>query len=113
MRIRIAVAILAGSSALAACNGWPKAIDYKEAEHKAEKFPTYAAAPAEQAATFTFEQRTWMVEPTLIDLRGAKLQAVGSGGGATLMAQTGDQAPYGVLYAAAGGTKYRRVVPIE
>jgi hypothetical protein len=113
MRIRIAFAILAGSMALAACNGWPDAIEYEQAAHKPEKFPTYTATAADQAHTFTFEHRTWMVEPPVIDLRGAKLQAVGSGGGATLMAQTGDQTPYGVLYAPAGGTKFRRVVPIE
>jgi hypothetical protein len=46
-------------------------------------------------------------------LRGASLVAVGTGGGASLMAQAGDQAPYGVLFAPVGGSKYRRVVPIE
>src|SRR5688500_16499868 len=113
MKLRIAFAILAGSTALAACNGWPKAIEFEQAAQKPEKFPTYAATVAEQAQTFTFDGRTWMVEPTVVDLRGANLMAVGSGGGASLMAQTGDQAPYGVLFASAGGSKYRRVVPIE
>lgn len=113
MKMRIAFAVLAGSTALAACNGWPKTVEYQQAEHKAEKFPTYTATPAEQAHTFEFDHRTWMIEPASVDLRGAKLQAVGSGGGASLMAAAGDQAPYSVLYAPAGGTRFRRVVPIE
>jgi hypothetical protein len=113
MKLRIAFAVLAGSTALAACNGWPKAIEFEQAAHKPEKFPTYAATAAEQTQAFTFEGRSWMIEPTVVDLRGATLVAVGSGGGGSLMAQTGDQAPYGVLFAPVGGSKYRRVVPIE
>jgi hypothetical protein len=113
MKSRNAFAILAVSAALTACNGWPRTVEFEQAEHKPEKFPTYAPTPADQAHTFEFDHRTWMVEPVLVDLRGAKLQAVGSGGGATLMAQTADQSPYAVLFAPAGGTKYRRVVPIE
>lgn len=109
--------LIAGSALVAAvgCNGWPKAGKLDQAEHKPEKYQTYAKTPAAQATTFAFENRTWMVEPATAELHAAKLTAVGTTNGIALFAPEGAQAPYSILYApaAAGGTNYHAVVPVE
>lgn len=113
MRIRSAVAVLLSSAALVACNGWPKAAKLDQAEHKPEKYPTYAATPAEQVEVITFDNRRWMVEPKVTEMRGAALQSVGTAGHTALFARAGAETPYPVLFASVGGARYRRVVPIE
>lgn len=113
MRIRSAIAVLVSSAALVACNGWPQAAKLEEAEHKPEKYPTYAATAAEQVEVIEFQNRKWMVSPTVVELRGAKLESVGSAGQAALLVQAGTQTPYPLLYTPVGGTRYRKVEPID
>lgn len=113
MNFRSAVLVLLSGAALSACNGWPKAAELSEAEHKPEKYPTYAATAAEQTEIIEFQNRKWMVSPTVVELRGAKLESVGAGGHAALFAQAGTQTPYPLLYTPVGGTRYRKVEPIE
>lgn len=113
MKIRSVVAVLLSSAALMACNGWPKAAELERAEHNPEYYPTYSATPAEQVEVITFENRRWMVEPGVTSLRGARLEAVGTAGHTALFARAGSQTPYPVLFASVGGTRYRKVVPIE
>ena len=115
MARRRAFAVLLLVTGFAACNGWPKAAELDQARTKPEKFPTYAKTPASQQS-FTFENRTWIVQPASVELHAAKLQSVGSAGGVTLYAPEGAQTPYRVLYAAnatKGGTMYNTVVPID
>ena len=97
--------------ALAACNGWPKAIEKAEAENKPEKYPSYAAAP--EQAPFEFGGRHWVVSASTESLTGAKLQSVGTAGNVTVYAPAGEQAPYSVLYAPAGGNKWHKVLAID
>jgi hypothetical protein len=104
---------LAASMLLTACNGWPKAQKLAEVRHKPEKYPTYAATPAQQVQTFAFENRHWLVSPSTVDLHAAKLQSVGNAGGVSLYAEEGAQSPYQKLYAPAGETKWHAVVPIN
>lgn len=113
MKIRFAFAVLAASAVLSACNGWPDSAEAELAENKPEKFPTYTATPAEQTQTLIFENRPWMVSVKPESLRGAKLVQVGTAGSTALYAPAGDEAPYPVLFTPAGGTNYRRVLPIE
>ena len=113
MKIRFAFAVLAVSTAVSSCNGWPQTSDAEQAVNRPEKFPTYAATPAEQSPTITFENRPYMVAAKAESLRGARLQAVGTAGTTTLYAPSGDVAPYSVLYTPAGGTMWKRVLPIE
>ena len=101
----------AATVALAACNGWPKAIEKSEAENHAEKYPTYAAAP--EQTPFEFGGRHWMLSASTESLTGARRQSVGTAGNVTIYAPEGEQAPYSVLYAPAGGNKWHRVVPID
>ena len=101
----------AATVALAACNGWPKAVAKSEAENHPEKYPTYAAAP--EQTPFEFGGRRWMLAVGTESLTGARLQSVGTAGNVTIYAPEGEQAPYSVLYAAAGGNKWHRVVPID
>lgn len=113
MKTRLILPAFAVLAALGACNGWPRAAEYKEAENRPEKYPTYAAAPATSTQTFVFENRKYMVTAAPVDLHGAKLHAVGMTGDIGVFAPEGAQTPYTVLYAPAGGNKYRRIVPIE
>ncbi|MGQ0561650.1 MAG: hypothetical protein ACT443_07235 [Gemmatimonadota bacterium] len=113
MNLRVGLAILASSAAVAACNGWPGTVEFEKAEHKPEKYVTYSAVPPDRVQTFAFGNRTWMAEPATLQLRGAKLQTVGAVGSVTLLAPAGAQAPYDVLFTPAGGTSYRRVVPVN
>lgn len=99
-------------AAVVGCNGWPKAAELSEAQHKPEKFPTYAKAPHE-TPTFTFENRTWMVMPTRENLHDAKLQQVGNAGTQALYAPAGSEAPHRLLFASAGGNEWYKAVPIE
>ena len=52
MKKTVMSVIFAGTALLAGCNGWPSTIPYAEAEHKAEKYPTYWYAPAEAVPLF-------------------------------------------------------------
>ncbi|MGQ0815403.1 MAG: hypothetical protein ACT4O1_13250 [Gemmatimonadota bacterium] len=113
MTIRIALAVLASSVALAACNGWPDASSSVEAANKPEKFQTYAPAAGEQVAMFAFADRRWLLEPAAIALPGVKLQPIGNAGTTSLYAPAGFEQPYDVLFARAGATRWRRAVPIE
>lgn len=113
MNFRRTFSVLLSGAALVACNGWPKAAKLSEAEHKPEKYPTYAATAAEQTEVIEFQNRKWMVSPVVVELRGAQLEPVGSGGHAALFAQAGTQMPYPLLYTPVGGTRYRKVEPIE
>ena len=106
------VAIACGA-ALFGCNGWPRAADYKQAEHKPEKYVTYTATAARPGEPFTFDNRRWMVEPKAVNLHETALQPVGSAAGVSIYAPKGEQAPYGALYTPAGGTMWRAVVPNE
>jgi|SRR5687768_9697812 len=112
MKIQTAFMVLATGALVSACNGWPDSHPAEEAENRPEKFPTYAATAPENATTFTFENRQWMVSSTPVSFRGAKLQAVGTAGATSLYAPQGDAAPYGVLYTP-DGTMWRQVVPID
>jgi hypothetical protein len=112
MNIRMVLMISAAGALVSACNGWPDSHPAEEAENRPEKFPTYAATAAESASTFTFDNRRWMVSASPVSLRGAKLQAVGTGGTASLYAPEGDVAPYSILYTP-DGSKWRQVLPIE
>ena len=107
------VALIACGAALWACNGWPDANDAKQAEQKPEKYPTYAAASAEESATIVFGDRRYTVTPALVDLHDAQLQPVGTAGTVSLYAPKGEQAPYSALYTPVSGTVWRRVLPIE
>ena len=114
MRIRFAGAILLlGGAVLAACNGWPRAVELEEAQHQPEFYPTYAATPAEQVQIVAFENRRWLVSPGTVSLRGVKLVPVGTDAQTTIYAAAGQTAPFSTLYASAGGGKWRRVLPIE
>ena len=97
----------------AGCNGWPKAIEYTEAEQKPEKYATYAPAADDQLVTLEFEGRRWMVQPSMVDMPGVKLQSVGTSGSSALFAPEGAATPYDVLFAQGTGGKWRRVEPIE
>ena len=112
MKIRMALIISAAGAVVSACNGWPDSHPADEAENRPEKFPTYAATAAENAAPITFDNRRWMVSASPVSFRGAKLQSVGSAGTTSLYAPQGDAAPYGVLYTP-DGTNWRQVLPIE
>lgn len=107
------IALIGAGLALSACNGWPKAAPLKKAEHRPEKFPTYAAMPPQSADTFTFEGRRWMVEPAVVELHGASLESVGTAGSTSVYAQKGEASPYDVLYTPAEGGKWHAVQPIE
>ena len=109
MKFAFAVVMLGAS---VACNGWPRAAELSEATQKPEKYPGYSATPAEPPP-FPFAGRHWIVSPPAFELRGARLQPVGTAGGMTLFAQPGTQAPYGELYTQAGGTKWRKALPID
>lgn len=113
MRFRNAYAALMLIGLTAGCNGWPKAIEYSEAETKPEKYVTYAPAADDQVATVEFEGRRWMVQPGLVEMPGVKLQSVGTAGSAALYAPEGSTTPYDVLFAQGTGGKWRRVEPIE
>jgi hypothetical protein len=112
MKIRMALLISAAAAVVSACNGWPDSHPADEAENRPEKFPTYTAAAAENAAPITFENRRWMVSVSPVSLRGAKLQAIGTAGTTSLYAPPGDVAPYRVLYTP-DGKNWRQVLPIE
>lgn len=105
--------LLLGMTALAACNGWPRAPELEAARHKPEYYATYAATPGEQVQTVTFDNRRWLVSPARAWLRGVKLQAVGTAGRTTVYAEQGQRAPYSVLYAADASGNLHRVLPIE
>ena len=111
MRIKFTV-VLFVTGAVLACNGWPRAARLQEEQNKPEKYPTYAATPAEPSA-FTFAGRRWMVSPATVQMTGVRLQAVGVAGSTRIYAEQGAATPYAVLYAPAGGTKWRRVLPID
>ncbi len=113
MKFRNAYLAVLIVTVLTACKGWPDAIEYSEAEHMPEKYPSYAAAPADQVATIEFEGRRYIVQPALVEMPGVKLQSVGSGGSTALYAAEGAATPYEVLFAQAEGGKWRRVEPIE
>jgi hypothetical protein len=113
MKFRNACAALMVVGLTAGCNGWPKAIEYSEAEHKPEKYVTYAPAADDQLVTVEFQGRRWMVQPAVMDMPGVKLQSVGTAGSSALFAPEGAAAPYDVVFAQAEGGKWRRVEPIE
>jgi hypothetical protein len=103
---------LVATAALTACNGWPRVIAYNEAQNKPEKYPTYAAVPGEMQA-IAFQGRQWIVSPSSAELPGAQLQSVGNAGNLTVYAPKGTEAPYSVLFAPAGGTRWHQVLPID
>jgi len=114
MTKRVAYAALLGAAlGLSACNGWPQAPELAEVKNKPEKYPTYAAVPANQVQPFTFEDRRWMIEPAVLQLSGAALTGVGNAGSAGVFAPAGDQAPHNVLFSPAGGDRWHAVLPIE
>jgi hypothetical protein len=114
MRIRFAGAgLLLGGALLAACNGWPRAPELEQVQHKPEFYPSYATTPAEQVQIVAFENRRWLVSPASVALRGVKLVPVGTAAQTTLYAEAGQTAPFSALYAAGGGGKWRRVLPID
>jgi hypothetical protein len=111
MKIKIAVIFfLAGM--LGACNGWPRAPQFDEARDKPEKYPTYAMTPLEPAP-FAFSGRHWVISPATFEMTGARLEPIGTAGGTRIFAAQGASAPYTILYAPVGGTKWRRVLPID
>lgn len=112
MKARRAFVVLASFAALGACNGWPKAAPYSQAEDHPEKYPTYTPAPAQHEA-IVFEGRHWMISAApAVELRGARLQPVGNGELAGLFAESTQTSPYPVLFAPEG-TRWRTVLPLD
>jgi hypothetical protein len=109
----VGIGILLVGAVLAGCNGWPRAPDHEQAQHKPEFYPSYAATPAEQVQIVAFENRRWLVSPASIRLRGVKLVPVGTAAQTTIYAEAGQTTPFSALYASAGEGKWRKVLPIE
>jgi hypothetical protein len=105
--------ILIAAAQLAACNGWPKTIPYQQAEHKAEKYPTYAATPATSVEMFYAGQHRYMVMPGETNVRTARTAGVQASAPISVFALEGDEAPYAVLFARTPDGRTRTVAPID
>ena len=88
---------LVGMIVSGACNGFPDAAPWVEAERKPEKYPTYTAVTAPMMST---EGQRWVImQGATLHPFGGQLQGVASGAGGELSAARWDTAPYDALYA--------------
>jgi hypothetical protein len=107
-------AMLAAGTALvlSACNGWPGTLPYQEAANKPEPYATYAAT-AGQPVEFYAGNHRFLVLPVEANVRSARTQPVSSSAGVSVFAVSGDEAPYGVLFARGGDGRTHVVAPID
>jgi hypothetical protein len=85
---------LALSVVTAACNGFPDAIPFSEAEHKAEKYVTYTSAAA-PALNPVGNQRFMVLPGAVVSMPASALMPVTDG---SLLASRFDAAPFDALY---------------
>ncbi len=103
----IAAAVLVG------CNGWPQTVPYEQAEHRAEKYPTYAASPASAVEMFYAGNHRFMVMPGEAQLRTARTVSVPANAPVSVFALEGDAAPYSVLFARTADGRTHAVAAID
>ena len=83
--------------ACTACNGFPDAPPWAEAERKPEKYPSYTATPAPMLST---EGQRWVIQQgSVFRPVGNTLQSVATGMGGELSVARWDRPPYDALYA--------------
>ena len=91
------VKLLLMAVACGACNGFPDAAPWAEAERKPEKYPSYMATPAPMLST---EGQRWVIQQgNVFRPVGGALQSIASGLGGELSAASWDRPPYDALYA--------------
>jgi hypothetical protein len=106
--------ILAASSlALSACNGWPSTVPYQQAVRMPEKYPTYEFVPAQSVPVFVAGNHRYMVMPGETNVRGARTTGVASGGGVSVFALEGDEAPFANLFARSANGRVHSVGLID
>ena len=89
--------VMLGVLATAACNGFPDAAPWAEAERMPEKYPSYTTVPTPMVST---EGQRWVIQPGNVMTPIANtMQSVASGMGGELSAARWDSAPYDALYA--------------
>jgi hypothetical protein len=95
MKRALGAAVLAVTIA-AGCNGFPKPIPWREAEHKPEHYLTYEASPE---VPFVLGQQRWLLLPGAVTT-GPTWMFANAGGtaGAPVMRLVWDDAPFDQLY---------------
>lgn len=88
---------LVGMLVCGACNGFPDAAPWVEAERKPEHYPTYAPVSAPMLST---EGQRWVIlQGATMQPFAGQLQPIAAGAGGELSAARWDSAPYDALYA--------------
>jgi hypothetical protein len=98
---------------LSACNGWPETMPYRQAVRLPEKYVTYSPTPAQSVPVFMAGQHRYMVMPGTAKVGGARTRSVASGGGTSVFALEGDEAPFANLFARSADGRVHAVAAID
>ena len=111
--MKTAIRVILIAAAVTACNGWPKTVPFEQAEHRPEKYPTYAPSPAAAVEMFYAGNHRYMVMPGEINVRTARTAGVQGSAPVSVFALEGDEAPYSLLFARTADGRARAVAPID
>lgn len=98
---------------LTACNGWPTTMPYNQAVRHPEHYITYTPTPAQSVPVFMAGNHRYMVMPGSARIGGARTSTVASGGGTSVFALEGDQAPFANLFARSADGRMHAVAAID
>ena len=109
----IAGIFAASTLMLSACNGWQATMPYQQALRHPEKYVTYSPVPAQSVPVFMAGNHRYMVMPSAARVGGARTSTVASGGGTSVFALDGDEAPFANLFARSADGRLHAVAPID